>query len=95
MGSVRIGISNTLDDCQFTGIIEFLEAAHTWVKPDVIIDLECSSLANLESRARFLVEVIRIRNNSIQSVVPSSELNQDEDPSIGILIALYRTGGTS
>jgi hypothetical protein len=79
MRSVRIGITDSLDDRELTGVIEGLETREGGVKTERIVEFQNLGRGNINPRAGFVVMIVAVRNQCVESVVSTCHLQNHED----------------
>ena len=90
--AVRVGITDRLHDRQPALFAELRETAERRMQPDVIVDrLQVLGLER-ELGPALVVDVVAVGDDGVEAVVAPVELDDDEDPSVGIALRAVGQG---
>ena len=79
MRAIRIGITHTLNDAERAVVVETFHPAHLRMQPKFVIELKNCAFLDLGSRTRLEVGIVRERNDSIESIVSTSQFDENEN----------------
>src|SRR4029077_12343214 len=88
--SIRIWIPHALNNGEITALVERFHRSQAWMKPDSFLKRYNPVLWYSNRRPRLEIEIILKRNNRVESIVSSGQLDHDQNGMVAACPALNR-----